>query len=288
MRYNDSRNYAYVILCCVIVALCFSPISGCTRKSCPAPYSYHQSPPPAATPSTPPPLGQPPALNRKGTTVLQQKLAKIDTPGDVTHEVGPLETIWRLSKMYGVPMDDIYAANGLRPGDTIKNGQKLIIPNARAIKHVVTLYPGNNWKYIIIHHTGTEIGNANIIHRSHGDRGFWQGLGYHFLIDNGTLGKGDGQIEMSPRWIKQQSGAHCKAGGMNETGIGVALVGNFNQEPPTARQIESLNYLLRMLSNYYHISSSNIMGHRDVPGANTDCPGRRFPWPVIRQALSKY
>lgn len=116
-------------------------------------------------------------------------------------------------------------------------------------------------------------------------RGFINGLGYHFLIDNGTLGKGDGQIEVSPRWIKQEDGAHCKAGGMNSVGIGVALVGNFNETTPTQAQLNSLLELLRTLMHYYHIPESNILGHRDVPGANTDCPGRLFPWTTVRLAL---
>lgn len=208
-------------------------------------------------------------------------------PKTVTHEVGPLETIWRISRMYDVPAASIYTANGLKPSDQLKLGQKLTIPNAKPLRHVVALYPNPHWKYIIVHHTATDIGKAYAIHRSHHDRGFWNGLGYHFLIDNGTLGKGDGQIEESPRWVKQQQGAHCKAGGMNDKGIGVALVGNFDLDMPTSRQLESLNYLLKTLCQYYKIPASNILGHRDVEGSATDCPGKRFPWPTVRQCLLK-
>jgi LysM repeat protein len=143
-----------------------------------------------------------------------------------------MESIWRLSKMYEVSMESILEANRLKPGEPIQVGQKLIIPNTRVFRNVIPLYPNAEWKYVVVHHTATDIGNATLIHNSHHDRGFWYGLGYHFLIDNGTLGKGDGQIEASPRWIKQQPGAHCKANGMNAAGIGVALVGNFSSEQP--------------------------------------------------------
>ena len=199
-----------------------------------------------------------------------------------------METIWRLSKMYDVPMRSIYRANGLKPGATIRIGQKLVIPNAKTLRNVIALYPSTRWKYIIIHHTATDIGNAYLINRSHHDRGFWYGLGYDFLIDNGSLGKGDGQIEVSPRWIKQQNGAHCKADGMNSKAIGIALVGNFDDELPTPNQMESLVYLVKTLCRHYHIPYNHVMGHRDVKGANTDCPGKRFPWSGLRQCLVKY
>ena len=147
--------------------------------------------------------------------------------------------------------------------------------------------PTRDWKYIVIHHTATDVGKAYLIHRSHLDRGFWNGLGYHFLIDNGTLGKGDGQIEAAPRWIKQQSGAHCNSGGMNEKGIGVALVGNFNDELPTANQLPVVDLSPEdppaLLS---HSGNGNIIGHRDAPGAATECPGRRFPMADVRQCLA--
>jgi N-acetyl-anhydromuramyl-L-alanine amidase AmpD len=206
----------------------------------------------------------------------------------IVHEVGPLETVWRISRMYDVPQQEIYAANRLSPSDSLRIGQKLLIPNAKTLRHVIPLYPGSQWKYIIVHHTATDIGNAILVNRSHHDRGFWHGLGYHFLIDNGSLSKSDGQIEVSPRWIKQQPGAHCKAGGMNDKAIGVALVGNFSEGLPTTRQMDSLAYLLKTLMQQYHIPPAQIMGHRDVDGASTECPGKRFPWSNLRQCLSTY
>jgi N-acetylmuramoyl-L-alanine amidase len=208
-------------------------------------------------------------------------------PRNIVHEVGPLETVWRIARMYDVTPESIYAANGIKPNDPLKNGQKLNVPNVRMLRHVINLYPNPQWKYIILHHTATDMGNAKTINVSHGARGFWNGLGYHFLIDNGTLGKGDGQIEMSPRWIRQQSGAHCKAGGMNDKAVGIALVGNFNLESPTPNQIQSLTYLIRTLCDYYRIPPGNIMGHREVEGAHTECPGKNFPVATFKQPLRK-
>jgi LysM repeat protein len=199
------------------------------------------------------------------------------------HEVGPLETVWRISRMYDVPEKQIYKANRMRPGRPISIGQKLVIPNARVFHNVIPLYPNSRWRYILVHHTATDRGNACLINRSHYGRGWWHGLGYHFLIDNGTMGKGDGQIEASPRWIKQQNGAHCKAGGMNTKAIGICLVGNFSQELPTKKQLQSLIYLTQTLNQGYSIRSTKVLPHRAVRGARTECPGNRFPWSTVQR-----
>jgi N-acetyl-anhydromuramyl-L-alanine amidase AmpD len=189
--------------------------------------------------------------------------------------------------MYDVSPESICAANGIQRSDPLKIGQKLIVPNVKMLRHVINLYPNPQWRYIILHHTATEMGNARTINVSHGARGFWNGLGYHFLIDNGTLGKGDGQIEMSPRWIRQQNGAHCKAGGMNDKAIGISLVGNFSLEQPTPNQMQSLTYLVKILCSYYRIPPENIMGHREVDGAHTECPGKYFPIEQIIRSVRR-
>lgn len=293
---NGLRGIHSFFLLAVALFIVLNHLTGCSRNSyvMPPPSYRVYSPPPA--PSGPQtsrmqsapniPHTVPRASSPRTDRVEEKCVVRLDAPKTITHEVGPLETLWRLSRMYDVPEEKICAANGIRRNDPIHIGQKLIIPNTRMMRHVIPLYSETRWKYIIIHHTASDFGKATLINRVHEDRGFWRGIGYHFLIDNGTLGKGDGQIEVSPRWIKQMSGAHCKAGGMNETGIGIALVGNFNNDLPTRSQMESLAYLLQTLSRHYQISSAKVMGHRDVTGAATDCPGKRFPWYQVRQCLA--
>ena len=236
-------------------------------------------------PATPPHAPYYPSVTAPGqpAEVVEKSLAYLGGPRTIFHEVGPMETVWRISRMYDVSPESIISANKLRPGDSLEIGQKLIIPNAAMIRHVINLYRNPQWKYIVIHHTATWRGNAKTINSSHAYRGFWNGLGYHFLIDNGTLWKGDGQIEMSPRWIRQQKGAHCKAADMNSKAIGIALVGNFNYEKPTPNQLQSLSFLLSVLGRYYGIPSAHILVHGQVPGARTECPGKLFPRDYLRQ-----
>ena len=166
------------------------------------------------------------------------------TPHDVYHVVGPSETVWRIAKTYNVDMNTILRANHLDDPTKIKKGQKLLIPQTLGPRPVVPLYPTTRWTHIVIHHTATHEGDAFTIDEIHHKRGFWNGLGYHFLIDNGTEGKTDGQIQVGPRWIKQMDGAHANADGMNEHGIGIVLVGNFSEQHVTEAELESLLFLV--------------------------------------------
>ena len=203
---------------------------------------------------------------------------------DLYHSVAPGETLWRIAKMYDVDIDTIKSVNRIHDVHDIEIGTRLRIPDAKQRKHVITLYPNRRWKYIIIHHSATDEGNSERFNKAHLNRG-WKGVGYHFIIDNGTCGKDDGQIETSPRWLKQERGAHCKADGMNEKGIGICLVGNFSEERVSRRQMDSLVYLTDKLKRYYRIPDKNILGHGQVHGANTECPGTKFPWKTFRARL---
>lgn len=203
----------------------------------------------------------------------------------VYHSIAPGETLWRIAKMYEVDVDIIKEANNIRNVRDIDAGKRLFIPNAAPRKHVLSLYPSKKWKYIILHHSATDAGSSFQFDKAHTKRG-WQGIGYHFVIDNGTCGKGDGQIETSPRWIKQQDGAHCKAGNMNEKGIGICLVGNYSKgRGVSPKQMDSLVYLVNKLRRYYDIPISNIRRHGKVSGAQTECPGKKFPWTKFRSRL---
>jgi N-acetylmuramoyl-L-alanine amidase len=237
-----------------LVFLFFVILSGCTTIS----------------PRVPPPPSRPPEVRPDVPPPVIRK--------DIVHTVGPGETLWRIGKMYDVGVGQIVLANKLLDPVRIETGQRLLVPKAAPIKPVVYLYPSDKWQYIIIHHSATDQGNALMFDRAHNLRGFTRGLGYHFVIDNGTKGKIDGQIEQSPRWLKQQNGAHCKAAGMNNKGIGICLVGNFNNEKVTSKQMESLVYLVNKIRHYYDIPLTRIQGHGQVKGAQTDCPGTRFPW----------
>ncbi|MCG3134269.1 MAG: hypothetical protein HMLKMBBP_01562 [Planctomycetes bacterium] len=133
------------------------------------------------------------------------------------------------------------------------------------------------WKHIVIHHSASAFGSAAQIDRWHRDKG-WDGLGYDFVIGNGT-GTPDGHVEVGYRWKRQLVGAHAQTPGpsnyMNEHGIGIVLVGDFNRTKPSALQMRSLERLCAFLMTHCGIPESQILMHGDVKG--TECPGRHFP-----------
>ena len=135
------------------------------------------------------------------------------------------------------------------------------------------------WRYIVLHHSGTKAGNAAAFGRHHKVNRGWDGLGYHFVIGNGR-GSGDGQVEIGYRWSRQLTGAHAgrapdNSNRMNESGIGICLVGNFDEEHPTGNQLAILRSLVAYLRGYCGIPAEHVLLHRDVRG--TACPGKLFP-----------
>jgi len=144
-----------------------------------------------------------------------------------------------------------------------------------------------DWKYIVIHHSGTSRGSMKIFDSAHRRRGMENGVAYHFIIDNGTCGKKDGQIEISQRWKKQIHGGHCHIQRNNEIGIGICLVGNFQKTRPTEKQFRSLVVLIKKLMGKYNIQLKNVTGHHYMKGERTICPGRYFPWNRLRNELKK-
>ena len=134
------------------------------------------------------------------------------------------------------------------------------------------------WRYIVVHHSATERGNAASFDRSHRLERGWDELGYHFVIDNGDGGP-DGRIEVGSRWKKQKWGAHTGGTPNNEYnnhGIGICLVGDFSNKMPSPSQIASLERLVRYLASKYNVDPANVIGHREAPNASTKCPGGVF------------
>jgi hypothetical protein len=145
-----------------------------------------------------------------------------------------------------------------------------------------------DWKYIVLHHTASEQGDVAGIHESHlknKDKNGkpWLGIGYHFVIGNGK-GMTDGEIEPTFRWKKQMQGAHAGVADYNQHGIGIVMVGNFTDLPPTMAQVAAVKRLVRFLTREYEIDVAQVVGHGDVKA--TECPGAHFPMSEIREGVA--
>ena len=122
-----------------------------------------------------------------------------------------------------------------------------------------------NVKHIIIHHTATtgETTRFESVRYHHVNTNGWRDIGYHYFIEhNGIIKVGR---------METVNGAHCRDDGMNSKSLGIALAGDFTKEKPTDQQIQSLKKLIESIKQRYPIES--VLGHNEVKGANTDCPG---------------
>jgi N-acetylmuramoyl-L-alanine amidase len=140
----------------------------------------------------------------------------------------------------------------------------------------------NNPEYIIIHHSGTKEGDAETFRKNHIEVRGWRDIGYHYVINNGTY-QPDGLIETGR--TEAEDGAHCSADGMNRKSIGICLVGNFDIDKPTPAQMEALERLCMDIIERHKIPVSRVLGHGEVKGAATNCPGKNFDMVEFRKRL---
>jgi hypothetical protein len=139
------------------------------------------------------------------------------------------------------------------------------------------------WKYVVVHHSASEKGGLDQIDRDHRKVLGFEGCGYHFVIGNGTDSP-DGQIEIADRWLTQKQGVHCRNGrnsDINEYGIGICLIGDFDKTEPTPKQVESARVLVAYLSDRYQIGADHLGTHDQFADSPTACPGKNFPSEAI-------
>jgi hypothetical protein len=89
-------------------------------------------------------------------------------------------------------------------------------------------------------------------------------IGYHFVIDYaGRVWEG--------RSLAYE-GAHVAYA--NEANLGVVLLGNFDEQHPSAAQLRTLDALVDLLCERYQIRRDRLYGHRDL--GYSLCPGRNL------------
>lgn len=194
------------------------------------------------------------------------------------------DTLGSIALTHGSSVAALKQANSLQ-SDVIHIGQSLRIPasvsNVDFLAKVRSETAGirvrkDNWKRIVVHHSAIKYGNAAIYDRAHRQRNMQNGLAYHFIIGNG-IDSGDGEIEVGPRWKKQLLGGHVKNYRINLTAIGICLVGNFQVDRPTRRQLDAFVQLMDWLRGEVIPGARQFAGHRDLRGEQTICPGKYFP-----------
>ena len=129
--------------------------------------------------------------------------------------------------------------------------------------------------FIAVHHSQRKIDSIKRIRDLHIRINKWEDIGYHYLIDK----KGKIHVGRSEKFI----GAHVF--GHNKNSIGICLIGNFDEEKPTKKQIKTLINFLKERIKQYKIRKEDILGHREFSGATKTCPGKFVDMDKIREII---
>ncbi len=200
------------------------------------------------------------------------------------------DTLSAIARRHGVKLTTLKRVNKLS-GDLILPGQKLLIPTVPGDLGAVKSFTNSinvrysKWTYIVGHHSAIAYGNARVYDRNHRERGMQNGLAYHFVIGNG-IDSGDGEIEIGPRWRKQLNGGHVRKANVNEHGIGICVVGNFEKTRPTRKQIAAFTSLVGYLGNDLLRGRYDFAVHKEVDLNHTVCPGRHFPTKAMHRKFN--
>jgi hypothetical protein len=96
----------------------------------------------------------------------------------------------------------------------------------------------------------------------------WPGIGYHFVL------KADGRIFQTNHLTTKSyhAGSAAAPGDENLFSVGIALQGDFTNAPPPQAQLDAARDLVAHLLATLPKATA-VLGHRQMPGAATACPG---------------
>jgi hypothetical protein len=139
-------------------------------------------------------------------------------------------------------------------------------------------------EYIVIHHSLTKdsgtVSWAAI--RSHHTKALgYRDIGYHFGIEfiTNPYDKAISYETLIGRFVGD-IGAHCPP--RNRDGIGICMIGNFDEAPPDPKLWNKAVDLCIWLHRQFGILLTNIRGHKEEM-ANRTCPGKYFDMEKFRQ-----
>lgn len=133
---------------------------------------------------------------------------------------------------------------------------------------------------ITIHHTVSAcdrstaaIARYHVAADENRNKSEWPGIGYHFVIGC------DGLIEqvnyLETRSFHAGVRGHPEGQYNNYYTVGIALKDSFQDHPPSTAALEAARWLVAELQS--QLGPLIIKGHKDMPGADTACPGKTSP-----------
>ena len=221
-----------------------------------------------------------------------------------TYTVKKGDSLGLIAQKHGTTTKALSDLNNIKNPSLIKVGQTLKIPGSASLttssrsREDQLLSSGtrtslgkisvkrSKWKGIVIHHSATDVGSAKALDNFHrNQRRMENGLAYHFVIGNGR-GMGDGEVHIGNRWKKQLDGGHLKKEEWNKIYIGICLIGNFEKQSPSSRQMNALEGLTRHLMRRCSLNSTTVTTHRIKHKNHTVCPGKNFSISKLKSRLN--
>lgn len=164
--------------------------------------------------------------------------------------------------------------------------QSTVTKDARGQTYRWALQYSPQVKLLAVHHSALlvqgdprpPVERIRALYKYHAANRGWGDIGYHYAIDE------DGRIYEGRQGGKYVVGGHAYC--HNIGSVGVVLLGNFEIEQPSQKQIQSLQHLLSDLSKEYDIDlrksvqfhgktlASPVVRHRDL--SPTLCPGHHM------------
>ena len=121
-------------------------------------------------------------------------------------------------------------------------------------------------RHLVIHDTGADPAltpqKLAEMHISDPQRQ-WPGIGFHFLISPDGAIHQTNQLETVCYHVVQH----------NAAAVGIALAGDLSSSAPGEAQLASAAALLAWLAQELRLPAGSIVGHCDLPGQDTGCPG---------------
>ena len=220
------------------------------------------------------------------------------------------DTVFSIARHYGITAAELAERNGLSRNNYIYAGQRLFIPGKprpkpaasakaatppktarvilpRSVQQAIDKAPvkAGRWKYIVIHHSGVDTGTVQSMDKYHREvRHMEHGLAYDFVIGNGS-GMADRQIAGTKRWMQQLDGGHLASEAQNKIALGICLVGNFDQHPPTSKEMSSLRALVEALMVRCRLTPQAVKTHQQINVVHTRCPGSKLPTKAFLDSL---
>lgn len=135
---------------------------------------------------------------------------------------------------------------------------------------------------IVIHHSLTDDGKTlswQAIRDYHIKTNGWRDIAYHYGIE-----LVNDHVEILVGRMIDEEGAHCKERQMNHRGIGICIVGNFDQAPPPKDKWDAAVDLTKALMRTLGIPAREVYGHGEICGYKS-CPGKLFDMNKFRAQL---